>query len=63
MSEPFPNYAPVQSDGQNVFSEETSVKIDKEIMRVISECTELTRKSIKLHKEKIEKLAEEVLKK
>jgi ATP-dependent Zn protease len=35
MSENFPNYAPIDSEGQNVYSEETSTKIDKEIMKVI----------------------------
>lgn len=63
MSDTFPNYAPVQSDGQNVFSEETSTRIDKQVIRVIEECTALTERQVKLYRDKIEKLAEQVLKK
>ena len=53
MSESFPNYAPVESDGQNVYSESTSEKIDKEVIKLISECTERTRVKIKTHQDKI----------
>lgn len=63
MSELFPNYTPTESDGQNMFSEETATKIDKEIMRIIEECTILTRKTIHLYRDKITALAEAVLKK
>lgn len=63
MSELFPNYAPTDNDGQNMYSEETATKIDKEIMRVIEECTVLTRQTVRLYKDKISALAEAVLKK
>lgn len=63
MSELFPNYAPTESEGQNMFCEETAIKVDKEIMRVIEECTILTRKTINLYRDKITDLAEAVLKK
>lgn len=35
MSDSFPNYAPVDTDGHNVYSEETAAKIDKEVIRII----------------------------
>jgi cell division protease FtsH len=63
MSENFPNYAPVDSEGHNIYSEETSTKIDKEIIKIIDQCTKETRKTVKLYKDKIEALASEVLKK
>ena len=63
MSQIFPNYAPIETDGQNIYSEETATKIDKEIMRIIQECTNETRKTVKLYKDKISALADEVLKK
>lgn len=46
-----------------MYSEETATKIDKEIMRVIEECTVLTRQTVRLYKDKISALAEAVLKK
>lgn len=39
MSEVFPNYAPIETQGQNIYSEETSAKIDEEVTRIITECT------------------------
>ena len=53
MSNEFPNYAPVDTQGQNVYSESTSTKIDDEIRRIINECTAMTKKIVKLYKEKI----------
>ena len=50
MSKEFPNYAPVDTQGQNVYSEETSTKIDGEIRKIIAECTELTEKTVKLYR-------------
>ena len=35
MSDSFSNYAPVDTDGHNVYSEETAAKIDKEVIRII----------------------------
>lgn len=35
MSELFPNYAPIDTEGQNIYSESTSTKIDNEIMKII----------------------------
>lgn len=35
MSEGFPNYAPIDSEGQNIYSEDTSARIDKEIISII----------------------------
>lgn len=57
MSQSFPNYAPAQTDGHNVFSEETSTKIDKEVMKIIESCTVETRKTVRLYRDKIEALA------
>jgi cell division protease FtsH len=61
MSDLFPNYAPTQTEGQNIYSEETAAKIDEEVKRIIQECTVLTEKKVKLYKDKIEKLAKAVL--
>lgn len=61
MSDSFPNYAPVDTDGHNVYSEETAAKIDKEVIRIIEQCTKETRKTVKLYKDKIEALANAVL--
>lgn len=35
MSDSFPNYAPVDTEGHNVYSEETAAKIDKEVIKII----------------------------
>lgn len=46
MSELFPNYAPIQTEGQNIYSEKTAGKIDEEVKRIIKECTALTVKKV-----------------
>ena len=61
MSELFPNYAPIQTEGQNIYSEKTARKIDEEVKRIIKECTALTVKKVELYKDKIESLAKAVL--
>ena len=61
MSELFPNYAPIQTEGQNIYSEKTAGKIDEEVKRIIKECTALTVKKVELYKDKIESLANAVL--
>ena len=61
MSELFPNYAPIQTEGQNIYSEKTAGKIDEEVKRIIKECTALTAKKVELYKDKIESLAKAVL--
>ena len=35
MSEKYQNYAPVKTDGHNIFSEETNAEIDKEVIKLI----------------------------
>ena len=53
MSDLFPNYAPMETEGQNIFSEETGGKIDREVTRIIRECTELTEKTVIMYRDKI----------
>lgn len=43
MSEKNENYAPVHTDGHNIYSEETAALIDKEIIELIRTCTKKTR--------------------
>ena len=50
MSSIFPNYAPMETQGENIYSEETSAKIDEEVSRIIAECTELTRKKVEQYR-------------
>lgn len=63
MSEKHLNYAPIDTDGHNIYSESTAMVIDKEIMALIAKSTERTREIIEKYRDKIEALAEAVLKK
>ena len=63
MSEAFPNYAPMETEGENIYSETTSAIIDEEVTRVVKKCTKMTRKIVQKQQEKIKALAEAVLKK
>ena len=63
MSKYNPNYAPVETDGQNIFSEKAASKIDQEVIEIIQEATVKTRLLIETYQEKIRAMAEAVLKK
>jgi len=39
MNSTNPNYAPVSTDGHNVYSEKTASEIDADIKKLIDQCT------------------------